>query len=114
MGGVDAGFAAGAVRPGGGVADREPGVAAGRPDAGAAVTNVRAERLAAVNDHLVEQTPVQMRRGLLETLVVPTGKKVSPLEWMRTAVALVSGAGKREALNVCHERGEEFDVGRAS
>ncbi|GAA1626397.1 hypothetical protein GCM10009733_023920 [Nonomuraea maheshkhaliensis] len=63
------------------------------------VTNVRAEQLAAVNEHLVEQTPVEMRRELLETLVVPAGKKVSPLEWMRTAVALVSGAGMKEALN---------------
>ena len=51
------------------------------------VTTVRAEQLAAINDHLVE-----MRRELLDTLVVPDGKKVSPLEWMRTAVVNVSGA----------------------
>ncbi|MFI7454500.1 DUF4158 domain-containing protein [Nonomuraea sp. NPDC049714] len=63
------------------------------------VTNVRAEQLAAINEHLVEQTPVEMRRELLESLVVPAGKKVSPLEWMRTAVAVVSGTGMKEALN---------------
>ncbi|GAA3603826.1 hypothetical protein GCM10022419_105480 [Nonomuraea rosea] len=63
------------------------------------VTNVRAEQLAAVNEHLVQQTPVEMRRELLETMVVPIGKKVSPLEWMRTAVALLSGTGMKEALN---------------
>ena len=49
------------------------------------VTSVRAEQLAAINDHLVEQTPLEMRRELLDTLVVPEGRKVSPLEWMRTA-----------------------------
>jgi hypothetical protein len=40
-----------------------------------------------------------MRRELLDTLVVPEGKKVSPLEWMRTAVAKVSGTGMKEALD---------------
>lgn len=61
--------------------------------------DAEAEQLAAVNTHLVEQTPVEIRRELLETLVVPAGKKVSPLEWMRTTVALMSGAGTKEALN---------------
>ncbi|MEU8364130.1 hypothetical protein AB0C27_49760 [Nonomuraea sp. NPDC048882] len=37
----------------------------------------------------MEQTPVEMRRELLESLVVPAVKKVSPLEWMRTAVVVV-------------------------
>lgn len=59
------------------------------------ITSVRAEQLAAINDHLVEQTPLEMRRELLATLVVPEGRKVSPLEWMRTAVAKVSGTGIR-------------------
>ncbi len=63
------------------------------------ITSVRAEQLAAINDHLVEQTPLEMRRELLGTLVVPEGKKVSPLEWMRTAVAKVSGTGMKEALD---------------
>ena len=63
------------------------------------ITSVRAEQLAAINDHLVEQTPLEMRRELLGTLVVPEGKKVSPLEWMRTPVAKVSGTGMREALD---------------
>ncbi len=63
------------------------------------VTSVRAEQLAAINDHLVEQTPLEMRRELLDTLVVPEGRKVSPLEWMRTAVAKVSGTGMKEALD---------------
>ncbi len=39
------------------------------------VTSVRAEQLAAINDHLVEQTPLEMRRELLGTLVVPEGKE---------------------------------------
>ncbi|MER5648688.1 hypothetical protein [Streptosporangium sp. NPDC002524] len=83
------------------------------------VTNVRAEQPAAVNDHLVKQTPVQMRRELLETLVVPASKKVSPLEWMRTAVALVSGAGVwdfSQALAGHHRKGsmrrEDVPLGR--
>jgi len=63
------------------------------------VTSVRAGQLAAINDYLAEQTPLEMRRELLGTLVVPDGKKVSPLEWMRTAVANVSGTGIKEALN---------------
>jgi hypothetical protein len=63
------------------------------------ITSVRAEQLAAINDHLAEQTPLEMRRELLGTLVVPEGKKVSPLEWMRTAVAKVSGTGMKEALD---------------
>ena len=63
------------------------------------ITSVRAEQLAAINDHLVEQTPLEMRRELLGTLVVPEGKKVSPLEWMRTPVAKVSGTGMKEALD---------------
>src|ERR1035441_7854349 len=63
------------------------------------VTSVRAEQLAAINDHLAEQTPLAMRRERLYTLVVPEGKKVSPLEWMRTAVAKVSGTGMKEALD---------------
>jgi hypothetical protein len=35
------------------------------------VTSVRAGQLAAINDYLVEQTPLEMRRELLGTLVVP-------------------------------------------
>ncbi|MER5627304.1 DUF4158 domain-containing protein [Streptosporangium sp. NPDC002544] len=64
----------------------------------ALIAGVRAERQVAINDHLVEQTPLEMRRELLDTLVVPHGKKVSPLEWMRTAVVNVSGLGMKEAL----------------
>lgn len=57
------------------------------------ITSVRAEQLAAINDHPVEQTPLEMRRELLGTLVVSEGKKVSPLEWMRAAVAKGVGDG---------------------
>jgi hypothetical protein len=62
------------------------------------VRETRRAELDAVNGHLVEQTPPEMRRELLATLVVPHGKKVSPLEWMRTAVVNVSGMGMKEAL----------------
>ena len=61
------------------------------------VTSVRAEQLAAINDHLVEQTPLEMRRELLDTLVVPEGRKVSPLEWMRTAGSSGSASRRRSA-----------------
>ena len=56
------------------------------------VTEVRRAELAAINSTLVDATPPHMRRELLATLDVPDGKKVSVLEWMRTAGGEAVGA----------------------
>src|SRR5437868_14751239 len=60
---------------------------------------IRRAELDTINEHLVEQTPLEMRRELLATLVVPVGKKVSSLERLRTGVGDVSGVGVKQSLN---------------
>lgn len=63
------------------------------------VTEVRRVELAAINSALVDAAPQYMRGELVATLAVPDGKKVSTLEWMRTAVTKVSGTGMVEAFD---------------
>ena len=99
-GGQDAGLAAGAVRPGGAVADREPGAAAGDHDAVAAGRRGAADRAGRDQRRRWRtRPPPHMRRELVATLAVPDGKKVSALEWMRTPVTRLSGTGMCEALD---------------
>ena len=52
-----------------------------------------------MNAAVVAPTPVHTRRELIATLKVPDGKRVSTLEWMRTPVDKLSGAGMVEALD---------------
>ncbi|WP_327581941.1 DUF4158 domain-containing protein [Nonomuraea sp. NBC_00507] len=63
------------------------------------VTEVRRAGLTAINKVLVEAAPRHMRGELVATLTVPEGKKVSVLEWMRTAVTKLSGTGLSEAFD---------------
>ena len=63
------------------------------------VTEVRRGELAAINQALAGAAPPHMRGELVATLMVPDGKKVSVLEWMRTAVTKVSGTGMAAALD---------------
>ena len=63
------------------------------------VTETRRIQLEALNEEVAEAAPVHMRRELLATLVVPEGKRVSTLEWMRTPVVKLSGTGMAEALD---------------
>lgn len=63
------------------------------------VTETRRIQLGAINEEIVEAAPVHMRRELLGTLVVPDGKRISVLEWMRTPVVKLSGSGMAEALD---------------
>ncbi|MDP9843371.1 Tn3 family transposase [Streptosporangium lutulentum] len=63
------------------------------------VTEIRRIELSAINKVLTEAAPVHMRRELVGALAVPDGKKVSTLEWMRTAVTRLSGTGMSDALD---------------
>jgi hypothetical protein len=63
------------------------------------VAEVRRAELAAVNAALAAAVPRQMRAELAAVLEVPEGQKVSVLEWMRTAVTRISGAGICAALD---------------
>ncbi|MGH3195738.1 MAG: DUF4158 domain-containing protein, partial [Streptosporangiaceae bacterium] len=63
------------------------------------VTEVRRGELEAINLALAGAAPPHMRGELAAILMVPDGKKVSVLEWMRTAVTKVSGTGMTAALD---------------
>jgi hypothetical protein len=63
------------------------------------VREVQRDGLARVNAAVVAPTPVHTRRELIGTLTVPDGKRVSTLEWMRTPVTKLSGAGMVDALD---------------
>lgn len=63
------------------------------------VTEVRRAELAAINGRLAAAAPPHMHAELVATLQVPEGKKVSTLEWMRTAVTKLSGKGMADALD---------------
>ncbi|GAA3263651.1 hypothetical protein GCM10020216_106620 [Nonomuraea helvata] len=63
------------------------------------VTEVRRAVLELINRGLAEAAPPLMRAELVATLQVPDGKKVSTLEWMRTAVTRLSGTGMEQALD---------------
>jgi TnpA family transposase len=63
------------------------------------VTEVRRGELAAINSALVDAAPPHMHGELVATLRVPDGKRVSVLEWMRTAVTKLSGTGMCEAFD---------------
>lgn len=68
-------------------------------------TEVRRGELAAINRALAGAAPPHMRGELAATSVVPDGKKVSVLEWMRTAVTKASGAGMSDALDAAPNGG---------
>ncbi|MEV4245739.1 hypothetical protein AB0J63_20280 [Streptosporangium canum] len=72
------------------------------------VTEVRREGLTAINQALVDAAPRHMRGELVATLAVPAGKKVSVLEWMRTAVTKLSGTG------MCEGQGEAAEPAPAA
>ncbi|MFB4319900.1 DUF4158 domain-containing protein [Actinomadura sp. 21ATH] len=57
------------------------------------VAEVQRDTLGQINAAVVAPTPVHTRRALIETLEVPGGQRVSTLEWMRTPVTKLSGAG---------------------
>ncbi len=64
-----------------------------------AVGDVRTTEQDRIYAWLREATPVRMRRELAGLLTVPDGKRVSPLEEMRTTVTAVSGRGMTAALD---------------
>lgn len=63
------------------------------------VRDVQLDTLEAVNAAVVGPTPVHTRRELIGTLEVADGKRVSTLEWMRTPVTKLTGAGQVESLD---------------
>ncbi|MET8862827.1 DUF4158 domain-containing protein [Nonomuraea sp. NPDC004580] len=60
------------------------------------VTEVRRAELEAINRGPAEAAPPPMRAELVATLQVPDGKRVSTLEWMRTAVTKLSGTAMEQ------------------
>jgi hypothetical protein len=65
----------------------------------ALVKDVQRDGLKEINAAVAAPVPPHKRRELIGTLEVPDGKRVSMLEWMRTPVVRLSGAGMGEALD---------------
>ncbi|MEV6332380.1 hypothetical protein [Streptomyces sp. NPDC051909] len=67
------------------------------------VAETRAQEMAELHRTLDVAVPQELRQALRELLRVPTGKRVSELERLRTGPVRVSGTAMREALDRARE-----------